>query len=63
MKMSDLRKQSVNELKETLAKTQKEFEKFKVDMRTKEVNNVRLGRSLRTRAARIKTIIREKELS
>lgn len=63
MKISDLRKQSIKELQETLAKTEADFIKFKVDMRTKEVNNVRLGRDLRRQAARIKTIIREKELS
>lgn len=62
MKITDLRKQSVDELEETLKKTETDFRKFKVDMRTKEVNNVRLGSKLKRQAARVKTVIREKEL-
>lgn len=63
MKITDLRKQSIKELSETIKKTEADLEKFRVDMRTKEVNNVRLGLNLRRQLAQAKTVLREKELS
>ena len=62
MKVTDLRKQSVKELDKLLAKTEAEWLEFMTDVRTKEVNDNRLGRRLRRDIARIKTIIREKEM-
>ncbi len=61
MKLEDIRKKSVKELQQQLAKYQADMQQFNLDVRTKEVNNVREGRRLRKDIARLKTIIREKE--
>lgn len=61
MKLEDIRKKSVKELYQQLDKYQADLAEFNLDIRTKEVNNVREGRRLRKDIARLKTIIREKE--
>lgn len=62
MILADLRKQSITELEKELAKLEEEWLEFMVDVRTKGVNDNRKGRRLRRDIARIKTIIREKQL-
>ena len=62
MMLSDLRKESIKELEQRLAKTQGEWLEFMTDVRTRGVSDNRKGRRLRRDIARIKTIIREKEL-
>ncbi len=62
MMLSDLRKESIKELEKRLAKTQGEWLEFMTDVRTRGVSDNRKGRRLRRDIARIKTIIREKEL-
>lgn len=62
MILADLRKQSIKELEKELAKLEDEWLEFMVDVRTKGVSDNRLGRRLRRDIARIKTIIREKQL-
>ncbi|MEX0748656.1 MAG: 50S ribosomal protein L29 [Candidatus Saccharimonadales bacterium] len=63
MMLADLRKESTTELEKLLAKTQGEWLEFMTDVRTKEVSDNRRGRKLRRDIARIKTVIREKELN
>lgn len=63
MKLTDLRKQSVDELAKLLAKTQGEWLEFMTDVRTKEVTDNQRGRRLRRDIARIKTVMVEKEQS
>lgn len=62
MKIEELRKKSIEELRQQLAKDQADLADFMVDVHTKEVGDIRRGRRLRREVARIKTIIREKEL-
>ncbi len=62
MKTEELRQQSIEELRQQLAKDEADLADFMVDVRTKEVDDIRRGRRLRKEIARIKTIIREKEL-
>lgn len=62
MKIEDIRKQSTPELEQELAKAQADLSEFMLDIRTKEVPDIRRGRKLRRHIARIKTIIREREL-
>lgn len=62
MILADLRKQSIKELEKQLAKLEDEWLEFMVDVRTKGVSDNRAGRRLRRDIARIKTIIREKQL-
>lgn len=61
MKLEDMRKQSMKELEQQLAKYQEDLAEFNLDIRTKDVANVREGRRLRKDIARLKTIIQEKE--
>ncbi len=62
MKVEELRKQSQEELHQLLAKQEADLADFMLDVHTKEVGDIRRGRRLRKEIARIKTIIREKEL-
>ena len=62
MKTEELRQQSTEELTQQLAKDEADLADFMVDVRTKEVDDIRRGRRLRKEIARIKTIIREREL-
>ncbi|PSO42838.1 50S ribosomal protein L29 [Candidatus Saccharibacteria bacterium QS_5_54_17] len=62
MKTEELRQQSTEELTQQLAKDEADLADFTVDVRTKEVDDIRRGRRLRKEIARIKTIIREREL-
>ncbi|PSO44946.1 50S ribosomal protein L29 [Candidatus Saccharibacteria bacterium SW_7_54_9] len=62
MKTEELRQQSTQELTQQLAKDEADLADFMVDVRTKEVDDIRRGRRLRKEIARIKTIIREREL-
>jgi large subunit ribosomal protein L29 len=62
MKTEELRQQSTQELSQQLAKDEADLADFMVDVRTKEVDDIRRGRRLRKEIARIKTIIREREL-
>lgn len=61
MKLEDMRKQSMKELEQQLAKYQEDLAEFNLDIRTKDITNVREGRRLRRDIARLKTIIQEKE--
>ncbi|PSO43671.1 50S ribosomal protein L29 [Candidatus Saccharibacteria bacterium QS_8_54_8] len=62
MKTEELRQQSTEELTQQLAKDEADLADFMVYVRTKEVDDIRRGRRLRKEIARIKTIIREREL-
>lgn len=61
--LADLRKESIKELEMRLAKVQGEWLEFMTDVRTRGVSDNRKGRRLRRDIARIKTVIREKELN
>ena len=61
--LADLRKESIKELEMRLAKMQSEWLEFMTDVRTRGVSDNRKGRRLRRDIARIKTVIREKELN
>lgn len=61
--LADLRKESIKELEMRLAKLQGEWLEFMTDVRTRGVSDNRKGRRLRRDIARIKTVIREKELN
>lgn len=63
MKVEDLRKQSVKELWEQLAKDEANLAEFILDVRTKGIKDVKRGHRLKKEIARIKTIIQEKENS
>ena len=61
MKVEDLRRQSIKELRQQLDKCRSDLAAFNLDIRTKDVSDVRLGRRLRRDIARIETLIKEKE--
>lgn len=62
MKIEDMRKQSIQELTQQLAKYEDDLANFMLEVYTQEVSDNRRGRRIRKDIARIKTIIREKEL-
>lgn len=62
MKIEDMRKQSIQELRQQLAKYEDDLANFMLEVYTQEVSDNRRGRRIRKDIARIKTIIREKEL-
>lgn len=62
MKIEDMRKQSIQELTQQLVKYEDDLANFMLEVYTQEVSDNRRGRRIRKDIARIKTIIREKEL-
>ncbi len=63
MKITELRKQSAKELQKLLDKTTSEWLEFQTDISSQKVSDNSQGRKLRKDIARIKTLIREKELT
>jgi large subunit ribosomal protein L29 len=61
MKAKELREMSAAQLGDLLEKTERDIMKFRLDLITGQVENVRAARNARRNIARIKTIIRERE--
>lgn len=62
-KEEQLADKSVKELEELLKKTEKEWFKLKMELKTNRLKDVHGPRSKRKEISRIKTIMREKELA
>ncbi len=62
-KKVELHEQSIEELKKMLMDTQKELASARLDHSRGKIKNVRTLRSLRTVIARVKTVLRGKELA
>lgn len=63
MKASDLRDMSEDELRSQLVKRSEDLISFRLQMATGVVDNVRASRNARRDIARIKTVLRERELA
>lgn len=63
MKASDLRDMSDDELRSQMLKRSDDLIAFRLQMATGVVDNVRSSRNARRDIARIKTILRERELA
>lgn len=63
MKAKDLRDKTDNELQTLMGEYEKDLIQFRLKMVTGTVENVRSARSARRDIARIKTIIRQRELA
>ncbi|MEX0668218.1 MAG: 50S ribosomal protein L29 [Candidatus Saccharimonadales bacterium] len=62
MKTLEMRKQSIKELQKLLSKQEAELLEFVADVSSKKVADNSVGNKLRKDIARIKTLIKEKEL-
>ncbi|MEX0934522.1 MAG: 50S ribosomal protein L29 [Candidatus Saccharimonadales bacterium] len=62
MKTLEMRKQSIKELQKLLSKQEAELLEFISDVNSKKVSDNSVGKKLRRDIARIKTLIREKEI-
>ncbi|MEX0919796.1 MAG: 50S ribosomal protein L29 [Candidatus Saccharimonadales bacterium] len=62
MKTLEMRKQSIKELRKLLSKQEAELLEFVADVSSKKVADNSVGNKLRKDIARIKTLIKEKEL-
>ncbi len=63
MRARDLREFSNEELRAQLKQRQDDILNFRLQMTTSSLENVRAGRNARRDVARIKTILRERELA
>lgn len=63
MKASDLRDMTEDELRSQLMKRSEDLISFRLQMATGVVDNVRGSRNARRDIARIKTVLRERELA
>ena len=63
MKAKDLREKSETELQTMIGEFEKDLIQFRLKLVTGTVENVRSARSARRDIARIKTIIRQRELA
>jgi len=65
MKSKDIKalhSKTVGELQKDLEVKEREFKKFNLEKKVKQVKNFRLGERLRDDIARIKTVIRQKQI-
>jgi len=63
MKADKLRDKSIEDLTSQVSELQSEIMKFRLQLATGVVDNVRKARTMRREIARIKTILRERELA
>jgi ribosomal protein L29 len=61
-KLAEFKAKGAGEIKAELAKIKEQLVKFRLDLSTGKVKNVRLGRQLRRDLAQAQTIARAKEL-
>lgn len=54
---------TLTELEKDLEAKERELKKFHLDRRTKQLKNFRLGERLRDDIARVKTVLRQKQLT
>lgn len=63
MKANQLREMTGEQLVERLGKRQKDLFTYRMQIATEHVENVRASREARKEIARIKTVLRERELA
>lgn len=63
MKANALRELSGEQLRQQMAKREKDLVVYRLQMATEVVENVRASREARREIARIKTVLRERELA
>lgn len=63
MKANELREMTGEQLAERLGKRQKDLFTYRMQIATEHVENVRASREARKEIARIKTVLRERELA